>query len=575
MNLEGIISKRLDSPYVSGRTGDWMKTKCRAGHEVVIGGWTHQAGNLRSLLVGVHRAGHLAYVGRVGTGFGRDKVKRLAPRLKALTTERSPFTGENAPRKDADVRWVKPSLVAEIEFAGWTGGGQVRQAAFKGLRDDKPAREVETETAAKPETAELAEPQRGAGRRTSSAVSSGVSRSAFRSRAARGGHAQRRAADKEANASDQTASGASVVMGVPISKPDKELWPRSGDSAPVTKLELARYYEAVGERLMLHIKGRPCSIIRAPDGINGERFFQRHAMRGTSNLITLKKVPGDRKPYVQIDRIEALAALAQIAAVELHPWNCQPDQPDIPGRLVFDLDPSPDVDFDEVIAAAKEMKERLETLGLVTFCKTTGGKGLHVVTPLAQPRKGSLRLAGSEGVRAGCMCADGAGQSRSLRPQHVEEAACRAHLPRLPAQRSHVDRRRSVFAAHARERPRIDAAHVVAGKGEPRSRALHDANGAGAHRKKHGLGGVLRQRTTTRARGPQGPQGRRRPPDAIGRRPFTTTCIELRARCFMSPGTAARKSVRRSPKEGTASRRGFAVPLETAPMRYWRGATGR
>jgi bifunctional non-homologous end joining protein LigD len=404
MNLEGIISKRLDSPYVSGRTGDWTKTKCRAGHEVVIGGWTHQGGNLRSLLVGVHRSGHLVYVGRVGTGFGRDKLKRLAPRLKALTTERSPFTGENAPRKDADVRWVKPSLVAEIEFAGWTGGGQVRQAAFKGLREDKPAREIEAETAAKPEDAELSEPQRGAGRRTSSAVSSDASRGAFRSRTARGAHAQRRAADEEANASDQTNSGASVVMGVPISKPDKELWPRSRENAPLTKLDLARYYESIGERLMLHIRGRPCSIIRAPDGINGERFFQRHAMRGTSNLITLKKVAGDRKPYVQIDRIEALAALAQIAAVELHPWNCQPERPDIPGRLVFDLDPSPDVDFDEVIAAAKEMKERLETLGLVTFCKTTGGKGLHVVTPLAQPRKGSLHWPEAKGF-AQAVCA--------------------------------------------------------------------------------------------------------------------------------------------------------------------------
>jgi bifunctional non-homologous end joining protein LigD len=344
MNLEGIISKRMDSPYRSGRVGEWTKAKCRAGHEVVIGGWTRQAGQLRSLLVGVYRNSKLVPVGRVGTGFSRDKAQTLMKRLKPLASDVSPFTGPDAPRKGADVQWVKPQLVAEIEFAGWTGSGNVRQAAFKGLREDKPAREVAAE----------------------------------------------RPASAEDTAVKKPMAEPHVVMGVPISKPDKPLWPDAGDRKPVTKLDLARYFESVGEWLMPHIQGRPCSIIRAPDGIGGQRFFQRHAMKGTSNLLSLTRVAGDHEPYLQVDRIEGLAALAQSAAAELHPWNCEPGHPEIPGRLVFDLDPGPELGFDAVIAAARELKERLEALGLVTFCKTTGGKGLHVVTPLAPGKRNKL-----------------------------------------------------------------------------------------------------------------------------------------------------------------------------------------
>jgi len=217
----------------------------------------------------------------------------------------------------------------------------VRQAAFKGLRDDKPAKEVTAETPKA--NKKLAQPKKSLPAAKSKATS--------------------------------------VVMNLPISHPDKALWPDAGDDHPVTKLELARYYEAIGAWMLPHIQGRPCSLVRAPDGIAGEHFFQRHAMPGMSNLLAQVKVFGDHKPYLQIDRVEGLIATAQWGALELHPWNCAPGAPEQPGRFVFDLDPAPDLDFDAVIAAAKELQQRLKALGLTPWPKTTGGKGLHVVTP--------------------------------------------------------------------------------------------------------------------------------------------------------------------------------------------------
>src|SRR5205085_1097653 len=211
---------------------------CRPAQEVVIGGWSSEGGRFRSLLAGVHRDGGLAYIGRVGPGYDDAKVARLRPHLERLAASRSPFVGAAAPPPSRDVHWLQPELVAEIEFAGWTGAGMVREAAFQGLREDKPAAEVVAEIAAAP-----AVPQR------------------------------------------IRAAGSNVVLGVAISHADKALWPGDGDGKAVTKLDLARYYAAVGPWLIEHLRGRPCSCVRAPDGIQAEQFFQRHAMAGMPKVV--------------------------------------------------------------------------------------------------------------------------------------------------------------------------------------------------------------------------------------------------------------------------------------------------
>ena len=344
MGLEGIVSKRLSAPYRSERTQNWVKAKCRPGHEVVVGGWSGTATTLRSLVAGVYRAHHLIYVGQVGTGFTQRNSEKLLQKLKVLATDKSPFGGKDAPRRQKDWTWVKPNLVAEIEFAGWTDAGMVRAAAFKDLREDRPAKAVRAELPVPPNEVK--------------AVTASVS----------------------VNAPAKTKDN--LVLGTTISNPDKELWPAEGGYEPVSKLELARYLEEIGPWMVGHLQGRPCSVVRAPDGIHAQTFFQRHAMKGLSSLVTLTKVEGEREAYVQIDTVEALVAMAQLASIEYHPWNCEPFHPAVPGRLIFDLDPAPDVAFDAVVAAAKELRARLEELGLISFCKTTGGKGIHVVTPL-------------------------------------------------------------------------------------------------------------------------------------------------------------------------------------------------
>ncbi len=338
MKLEGVISKRRDAPYRSGRGDAWVKAKCRAGQEVVIGGWWGSQRQLRSLLVGAHRNGEFVYLGRVGTGFNAQNSARLLRKLLPLRRARTPFA--DAPARTREVHWVAPKLVAEIEFSTFTSAGLLRQASFKGLREDKPPRAV------------VAEPQPAAERKDD----------------------------------PMPRKKRNDIAGIVISHPDKILWPAAKPDPAFTKRDLAQHYEAFAKRILPHIAGRPISMVRAPDGIGGQTFFQRHANRQGIKAVPVK-VKGEAEPYIAIGDAQGLVSLAQAAVLEIHPWGSKKNDPDIPERIIIDLDPAPDVAFDAVIEAAKEMGARLRAAGLEPFVKTTGGKGLHVVAAV----KGSAR----------------------------------------------------------------------------------------------------------------------------------------------------------------------------------------
>lgn len=355
MDLEGVISKKLDAPYLAGRSSTWLKSKCRGRDEVVIGGWSSEGGSrFRSLLVGVQDKDGLRYLGRVGTGYSAPLLKILLPALKSAAAETSPFAGKGAPRGGRDIHWLKPVLVAELGHGGYTEAGSLRYAAFKGLRDDKTAAEV-TDRPQAPSTPTTAK--------------SGT--------AAPDLHIPGEPAPPARSAS----KGKVVVAGVTISSPDKILWPAADGKPAITKAELARYYEMAADRILPHVADRPVSIIRAPEGITGETFFQRHAMPGSNPRLKLIDVK-ERKPYVGVLDVGGLVAIGQAGGLELHPWGCKPGDPETPEQVTFDLDPDEGLDFNDVIRAAKTVKKALESLGLNAFVKTTGGKGLHVVVPI-------------------------------------------------------------------------------------------------------------------------------------------------------------------------------------------------
>lgn len=329
MELEGIVSKRLDGRYRSGRTLSWLKTKCRLRQEFVVGGYIRREGGnpLTALVVGAYEGGKFRYKGKVGTGYNAQSSAQLLKRLARLGHKETPFAKEGAqPEKPREIDWVKPELVVEVEFTSWTGSGVLRQASFKGLREDKPASEVGVEKA------------------------------------------------KTAKAAKAPAAASKPS----VSNPDKLLWPDDG----VTKQQLADYYRDFAAHLLPHVAHRPISLIRAPDGIEGELFFQRHYSKGMPDGIKIAKVRAEKQPYVMIQDAEGLRGLAQFGVVEIHPWGALTKNIEKPDQLIFDLDPDEGLAFPMIKRAALGMRAHLDNFGLHSFPKLTGGKGVHVVVPL-------------------------------------------------------------------------------------------------------------------------------------------------------------------------------------------------
>lgn len=335
MGLEGIVSKRADAPYQSGRGNAWIKSKCTLRREFVIGGYlpSEKTGRgLRSLLVGFHHDGKLRYAGRVGTGFSTRGADDLKRRLDRLAAPKSPF-GDEVPEA-GKVVWVAPQLVAEIEFRAWTSDRILRQASFQGLREDKPAEEVVEEVES---TADQPQPE---------------------------------PRSKKGPAPMPTA--------IELSNPGKLLWPQE----KVSKKDLLDHYERVWPRMKPFVVGRPLALLRAPDGIGKQHFFQKHASPGMHEAIRTMADPQDGEELLYIDDFDGLAALVQLGVVEVHVWGATVDAIETPDQIVFDLDPDEGLGVEPVRAAALDLRRRLDELGFSNFVKTSGGKGFHVVVPL-------------------------------------------------------------------------------------------------------------------------------------------------------------------------------------------------
>ncbi len=384
--LEGLVAKRREAPYVSRRTRDWIKIKCQQRQEMVIVGYTAPKGSragLGALLLGVHERGRLRYAGKVGTGFSVKTLTALHRLLQPLTARAKPPAG--APRL-RDATWVRPERVCEVTFTEWTADGALRHPVFVGLREDKPASEVVREHArARPRQkteAAVTKKKKKATRKTAAkkkATAKPKPRAAkARTKAKpRTTKAEPRSEDAPAPAARTPPSRHPQVAGVPITHADRVIDAASG----LTKLELAEYQVEIAARLMPYIHRRPLALVRCPEGDQGECFFQKHRTPGMPDSIHGDRI-GDHG-VLYVEDVPGLVALVQFGAVELHGWGSRMDAPTQPDWIVMDLDPDEDLPFSTVVDAALLTRDLLAKMGLTSFVKTTGGKGLHVVAPIA------------------------------------------------------------------------------------------------------------------------------------------------------------------------------------------------
>lgn len=349
LSLEGIISKDRDAPYRSGRVRDWIKAKCALRQEFVVAGYVPSAtfrNAIGSLVMGYYEDGALLHAGRVGTGFSHTVARELYTRLEKMRVPNSPFAKKLAAQEARQAKLVRPELVAEVEFRTWTADDHIRHAAFRGLREDKDPKDVHRETGGK-------------------------------------------------------ARPVKPPPAVRLTHPDRLYWKDAG----VTKQGLSDYHADVWSRMGPFVVARPLALMRCPDGVGGQCFFQKHAWRGQSAEILKAVDPEDEEPIIAIDGLPGLLGLVQGGALEIHPWGARLDDLDRPDLITMDLDPGPGVPWNDVIDAAAEVRERLGRADLASFVKTSGGKGLHVVAPLKPRAKWDEVKAFTKGI-ADAMASD-------------------------------------------------------------------------------------------------------------------------------------------------------------------------